>query len=260
MDEWAGVTPGTICVASGDLARYSRFCNSMMQLWAPPETQTRWSCGLNVAANFNHCIRNMEGDWVWIMGDDHVFAPDTLMRLLKHDVDVVVPIVIRRQPPFIPVLFKRRVPNSTSPQGTFPYLKWGELPQHGLIGMEEGLYVAGSAGMLIRKRVLDLVGDPWFEVGQCGREVINEDAHFCEKIAALGIELHADMDTWMGHVTPMTIWPSRAESGAWTTALDMGGPRLFQLPVGSADVIANELGGERVHDSAVKNVPINQGG
>lgn len=251
------MTPGTICVASGDLARYSRFCNSMMQVEAPPDTRTAWACGLNVAANFNHCIRNMTGEWVWIMGDDHVFAPDTLMRLLAHDVDVVVPVVIRRQPPFIPVLFKQRPPNSVSPMGTFPYIKWSELPQHGLIGPEQGLHVAGSAGMLIRKRVLDQIGDPWFEVGQCGREVINEDAHFCEKLATLGIPLYADLDTWMGHVTPMTIWPSRSANGAWTTAIDMGGPRLFQLPVGSADVIASELRGEQVHDNPLTGRAIN---
>mgnify|MGYP006866180342 CR=1 FL=1 len=44
-------------------------------------------------------------EWAWIMGDDHEFANVALIELLNTQVDIVVPLVVRRQPPFIPVLF-----------------------------------------------------------------------------------------------------------------------------------------------------------
>lgn len=241
--------PGTICVASSDLARYSEFSHSMLQCWRPNDTKIAWQIGLNVAANFNQCIRKMEGDWVWIMGDDHVFPPDTLYRLLDRNVDVVVPLCSRRKPPFIPVLFKERPADSTSPVGSFPYWAWEELPTSGL----HPVHVAGSAGMLIRKHVLDAIGDPWFEVGQCGRELMNEDAHFCLKLKEKGFQVYADVETWIGHLTPMAIWPHLTKGGQWTTGIDIGAPNLCLLPPGSANVIAKELGGEKaLHDGQPK--------
>ena len=113
--------PGAICIASGELARYPHFTNSMLNCLRPKGTIIPMHMGLNVAANFNAGVRqalsNPDLQWVWIMGDDHEFDQTTLLRLLDHQVDVVVPLVVRRQAPFIPVLFKH--PESTTPLGQF---------------------------------------------------------------------------------------------------------------------------------------------
>ena len=166
----------------------------------------------------------MVGEWIWIMGDDHILSPDTLIRLLDHNVDVVVPICVRRRPPFIPVIFKEA--HADTPKGQFPPWNWHELPDHGL--ME--IHAAGTAGMLIRKRVLEAFDDPWFEVGKAGADQLNEDTHFCGKLQRAGFKIHADLDTYIGHITPTCLWPARTATGEWTVSLDLGSNCRFQLP------------------------------
>lgn len=222
--------PGTVVVASGDLARYPGFTVSLLHLLRPPGTEFRFQVGLNVAASLNQGIRDMIGEWVWIMGDDHILPPDTLARLLMHDKDVIVPVCVRRKPPFIPVIFKK--PEPGTPAWSFPPWKWSELPPEG--GVHQ-IYVAGSAGMLIKRHVLEKVGDPWFEVGQQDSTQLNEDSYFCTKLAQLGIPLHVDLDTHIGHITPSVLWPARRADGQWTVEVRFSDSMKMQLPPGAAE-------------------------
>ena len=223
------LSPGAICIASGELSRYPSFPDSLVNLLRPAGTTIEWHCGLNVAANFNAGVRRMMANpalqWAWIMGDDHDFEPTTLLRLLERDLDIVVPLVVRRQPPFIPVLF--REPVDDTPLGQFPPYHWHELPAHGL----HEVYTAGSAGMLIRRSVFDAMDDPWFEMGKMGKDLTNEDTYFCLKAQEQGFRIFADTDVQMGHWTPMTLRPARLASGQWTVGVDMGqGVRVVMPP------------------------------
>ena len=224
--------PGAICIASGELARFPHFTHSMLHLLRPSGTTIEMHCGLNVAANFNAGVRRMLANpllqWAWIMGDDHEFDQTTLLRMLDRDVDLLVPLVVRRQPPFIPVLFK--VPVEGGPKGQFPPFRWDELPPHGLIGPAHGLYVAGSAGMLIRRRVLEAMRDPWFEVGLAGMDLLNEDVYFCQKAQEAGFAIYADMDVQLDHWTPMSLRPIRTDEGDWTVAINLGCELQVALP------------------------------
>lgn len=210
--------PGSILVASSDLQRYPGFTISLLHLQRPAGTDVIWNAGLNPAANFNGCIRRMpaQSEWAWIMGDDHILPPDCLMKLLDRGVDVVVPLCVRRQPPFIPVLFKEQQPDS--PLGQFPPFKWGEIPSTGL----HEAFVVGSAGMLIRRRVLEALADPWFEIGQMATDRGDEDTHFCLKVREAGFKIHFDADVMIGHMTPICLWPQRQANGEWSVALDLG--------------------------------------
>ena len=224
------ISPGTIIVASGDLARYPGFTVSLLHLLRPPGTAWRFQVGLNVAASLNQGIRDMTGEWVWIMGDDHILPPDTLARLLQHNKDVIVPVCVRRKPPFVPVIFKE--PREGDPEWKFPPWKWSELPASGGV---HRIHVAGSAGMLIRRHVLEKVGDPWFEVGQQDSQQLNEDSYFCTKLAKLGIPLHVDLDTWIGHITPSVLWPARNKDGTWTVEIRFDKNMSMILPPGAAE-------------------------
>jgi hypothetical protein len=210
--------PGAILVASGDLLRYPGFTISLLHLMRPEKTEVIWNAGLNPAANFNGCIRRMRShhEWAWIMGDDHVLPPDCLMRLLDRNVDVVVPLCVRRQPPFIPVLFKQQ--EADSPLGQFPPIKWSEVPSSGL----HECWVVGSAGMLVRRRVLEAIQDPWFEIGQMATDRGDEDTHFCLKVQQAGFKIHFDADVVIGHITPICLWPAKGADGKWTVSLDLG--------------------------------------
>jgi GT2 family glycosyltransferase len=200
----------------------------MLHMLRPTGTEIQMNCGLNVSANFNAGIRralaNPAVEWVWIMGDDHQFEADALIRLLDRDLDIVVPLVVRRQPPFIPVLF--RYPESDTPIGQFPPHHWHQLPSTGLLEV----YTAGSAGMLIRRHVLESIGDPWFETGKMGSDLTNEDTYFCKKAQDAGFKIYADMDVQMDHWTPVSFRPIRTAEGQWTVAINLGNDIQVALP------------------------------
>ena len=99
--------PGSIIIVSGDLSRYAAFCRSLTCLIAPPGTKTVWGIGADICKNANAALADRQGEWVWILGDDHVFAPDLLMPLLDRQVDVVSPRVTSRKPPFKSFVFRQ---------------------------------------------------------------------------------------------------------------------------------------------------------
>lgn len=240
--------PGAILVATGDLQRYPGFTISLLHLMRPEKTEVIWNAGLNPAANFNGCIRRMKPyhEWAWIMGDDHVLPPDCLMKLLDRDVDVVVPLCVRRQPPFIPVLFKSQRPDS--PLGQFPPFTWGEIPQSGI----HEAFVVGSAGMLIKRKVLEAIQAPWFEIGQMATDRGDEDTHFCLKVQEAGFKIHFDADVTIGHITPVCLWPAKGPDGKWTVSLDLG--KYMDGSAIRANLPSTWLNGvlERVQENAVR--------
>ena len=245
--------PGVICVASGELSRYPSFADSMIQLLRPRGTHVMWNCGLNVAANFNLAIRSMLANplyqWAWIMGDDHEFDPTTLLRLLDREQDILVPLVVRRQPPFIPVLFKEEQPDT--PYGQFPPHWWHEIPAHGL----HEVHVAGSAGMLIRRNVLESMEDPWFEAGRMGRDLTNEDTWFCKKAQQLGFRIFADCDVQMYHWTPMALVPLRTPKG-WTVGIKIGNDLTVSLPHAILEVWGGHIKEETKETFAARQAAI----
>lgn len=199
--------PGAIVIPSTEVLRFPLFVGNLLRLvlsgGAPEGTAAPfWHQGCDIPYEINHGIRRMLADptlqWAWILGDDHTFEPDILMRLLAHDVPVVAPLVLRRNVPNRTVIYKS--------DGTPLSLRADE---HGL----RPVYAVGNAGMLIRRSVLEAVGDPWFVHN--GPERAGEDLAFCGKLRRLGIPIAVDLDTFMGHITPVEIWPHRAADGTW---------------------------------------------
>jgi hypothetical protein len=188
---------GTIGVTSGDLTRYADFCASLTILGKPEGTRLIWTKSVDVVTNCNVICRNFIGDWVWFIGDDHVFDPDLLIRLLEHEVDVIVPLCLKRSPPYDPVVYGRQ-----NMQGEYV---GADLPESGLTE----IYAAGSAGMLIRRNVLEAIPDPWFE--QHGG--LNEDLTFFAKVRDAGFRIWCDVECLLGHMAPHTVWPAYREGG-----------------------------------------------
>lgn len=206
--------PGTIILVSGELARYSTFTQSMLSLVAPPGSQVIWKPGVNIAGNLNEMLEERSGEWVWLMGDDHLFAPDMLLRLLRHGVDVVAPLVTKRKPPFEPIVYRQTSRNTLGLEVVPPT----ELPP-------SGLYPAAActcAGIVIAMRVFDALTPPYFEVGQMGTTDLREDLYFLQKVRAKGFPVYVDLDTRLGHTTPGTIWPQYVD-GRWQVLVDFEG-------------------------------------
>jgi hypothetical protein len=201
---------GTIGVISSELARYSDFCASLAILLKPADARLIWTKNTDVVGNCNTIFRNAIGEWVWLLGDDHVFNPDILLRLLQHDVDIVVPLVLMRTPPYKPVVMAREC-DELDEHGHVQYEVAFDLPAAGL----HEVLAAGSAGMLIRRHVIEEMADPWFETDGRG---LNEDLTFCRKAREAGFRIWCDVDVPMGHIAPHTVWPDFRD-GAWAPNL-----------------------------------------
>lgn len=201
---------GTIGVIASELARYSDFCAALAILLKPPDARLIWTKAADVVGNSNTIFRNVMGEWVWLLGDDHVFEPDCLLRLLAHDVDIVVPLVLMRTPPYAPVVTNRQM-DDLDEHGNISYEIAFDLPASGLHEVQ----TAGSAGMLVRRHVIEAMPDPWFETDGRG---LNEDFTFCRKAREAGFRIWCDVDTPMGHIAPHTVWPDFRD-GAWAPNL-----------------------------------------
>ena len=143
-------SPGTIGIPMASLARYTGFFYDLNQLKVPKGTQLVIAEGVNVAYNCNNLVKSMTGDWLWIMGDDHRFSPDILLKLLERQVAIIVPVVCRRGMPFQTVLYKIAAPDRTA----YMTYSWAELSHEWPNGGLATLEAAGTGGMLIRKLFL----------------------------------------------------------------------------------------------------------
>lgn len=201
--------PGTIGILSGDLSRYTDFWLALRRVLRPEGSEFLSAQGSDIVVNMNNMVELMEGEWLWILGDDHVFDQNILIRLLSHDTDVVVPLCLKRSPPYHPVVYKCQDENGS-------HVTEMELPAHGL----HEVWAAGTAGMLVRKRVLDAIPRPVFTTAN-GSGTISEDLMFCRKIRDAGFKIHVDVDAKMGHISNMVVWPEHLED-AWHIVLELG--------------------------------------
>jgi hypothetical protein len=187
--------PGCVGIAAQDTGRFTAFTESMSSLQTPPDTHVMWRYGSHIVNGMNYLVDNMVGDWLWIMGDDHTFDPHLLLRLLDHKVDVVVPVCLMRQQPFLPVV---RVDDGGH------VLDLAKLkPSDGLLE----IHSAGSAGMLIRKPVLDKLKAVF--PGSVFQENpdVSEDFLLCQRIRELGFTIHCDLGSRLGHLAVVGILP-----------------------------------------------------
>lgn len=215
--------PGTVVVTAASLARYAEFWLSIEALKVPNGTRLIAARGADIPHQFNEGVRKMTGEWVWFLGDDHTFAPNTLLNLLDRELDVVLPVVPRRDSPFVPVLMHGPIAPQMRRYG------WQEIPVSGLFRLPNG-DSAGQAGALVKKSVLDQLGDPWFEGGQLTPGRLMEDMYFVQRLHDLDVPIHIDCEEVMPHIANITITPLR-HNGRWYAGhVTSNGPVLWDEP------------------------------
>lgn len=204
------VDQGLIGIVCGELTRYVHFWMCMLFL-DKLDTKLQIDPGSNITNQCNAIIKRArkEGSaWVWIMGDDHAFFPDILIKLLAHDVDVVVPHCLQRSAPYNPVQYK-----GLNHEGHHELEQ--DMPEKGL----HEIYAAGSAGMLVRKKVIDALPEkPFITTG--GNQ--NEDLEFCRAIREAGFKLWCDVETPLAHIGTQVVWPHWMDEYGWGAMLDIG--------------------------------------
>lgn len=216
--------PGTIGIYTDHIARFSDFTVSIQGLLTPPGTEFAWSRGVYLAYNTNRFIREMSDDseWLFLMDDDHRFDPDILMKLLDHDLDVVVATTSKKFPPYEPVLYER------SGELTDPNFGHTPISLNGKSGLVE-IDACGKPGMLIKRSVLDSMSDPWCEYRDSEQGA--EDIDFCIKIKEqTGVKIYADLDTQLSHMVAVAVTKAADPNGNWGSMLSLGQDKGVFLP------------------------------
>lgn len=216
--------PGGVAIITGELTRYVQSMRSVMSLKIPPRSVSVWRAGVLVAENVNQAIRSiLDNDamqWVWLMGDDHTFPDDIVLKLLDRDVDVVAPLCLNRAPPMDPVVVQ--------PDGKggrrLKYLE--DMPASGLYRLQPD-ETCGDAGLLIRRHVLEKLGDPWCARKRSGGNS-GEDQDFTARLQEEGFAIHIDVDNPIGHIMNTIVEPVH-EDGHWQVRLVGGGRMVCQL-------------------------------
>ena len=214
-------SPGCVALPTSEIGRFMLFTISLAGTIQPEGSRIYAAASANVTENLNSVVRQMlpEEKWLWVLGDDHVWPNDTLQVLLQEmdahpEADLMVPLVTKRNPPWHLVLYHTLEGqcNEDGIQLLRPYT-YEEVPKEGVFEVD----AAGSAGMLIRREVLDAIGDPWFNStpDREGRQVImNEDITFCLRARELGFRLFATTAATMGHLGIFNVRPVHRE-GRW---------------------------------------------
>ena len=95
-------------------------------------------------------------DWMWFVDADMKFPPESLLRLMKHDVDIVGADYRLRTPPFPRIGL---VVDPIDPTGqTYKTPDWDNEPKTGLV--ERSLLGLGM--LLVKREVFEGWGPPWF--------------------------------------------------------------------------------------------------
>lgn len=194
----ASSAPGVIAMPAVDWM-WTASALALVELFvdAPDGTGLELEVGMStIAAKRTSLVRGMlrrpEAAWILFLDSDMVAPPDTIARLLAHDVDVVGGLYVGRQPPHAPKTWR-----VSAPAGHLvPVQDFTAGP--GLVEVD----ATGTGCLLVRRRVFEVVSAPWFVADPSG---VNEDVAFCRAAQAAGFSIYCDTSLSVGHVSAQPI-------------------------------------------------------
>ena len=218
-----GFAPGTVIVPTSGAPRFISFYHALSDLQVPAGTRVSIGSSADICVNMNILMDEAIGDWVFILGDDHTFDPDALLRLLRHRLPAIVGLNVQRQPPYWPVLLQG------APGSSLKNLSWDDIPTgRGLWYPAKDMY-PGNAGMLIQMDVIQRLEKPIFRAGQFTPGIVNEDIWLMHSLKQLGVPVPIDLSVCLGHSANLTAKPILTETG-WRVQFDYSrGKTAFKI-------------------------------
>ncbi len=158
---------------------------------------------------------------VFIVEDDSMFHPATVINLLTHDVPVVAGLCPNRNPPFFPYIYQ-----DSSDKG---------IQYRALTKRDRGLIKVGATGMggiLIKTSVFDKLTKPYFNTYFIGEVEWGQDVHFAKSLIDAGIDVYCDLNVPIWHATHCAIATMLMENGEWKTVIKIA-DSVVTIPVPS---------------------------
>lgn len=206
--------PGMIAFCTSGWPRTEDFWLSLNGSYVPNGSQLHKLSGVGVATMMtmaaNKFMQEKDLHWMWITGDDHIWAEDLIPvmieRAKKFDCKILAPLVCRKAPPFESVMFLQDKP-----------LDFHDLPMN---GKPVPVFRVGTAGMLIQREVFEAMAKnpdvPPFKGQGHSPDQVGEDIHFCDLAQQLGYRVWVDPTLSMGH-SPygVSCWPVYRDDKWW---------------------------------------------
>ena len=146
--------------------------------------------GAGVSCNRNSGVAialQHKAKWIFFVDDDMVLPPDTILRLLARNVNVVSGLYVKRQQPFVPIAYNIE-------DGDF--IPIADPPDDTLVQVD----AVGGGCLLVDTTVFSQLPKPYFAVPPHGTYVMSEDIYFCQQLTSRGIKVHLDTGATCGHV------------------------------------------------------------
>lgn len=225
---------GTVAIPTRDVGRYTFAEISRTILTLPPETYFDWEISTYLALARNKLVQRVldsNSDWIFFVDDDQALRPDTLMRLLSYEKPIVSGLYLNRNRPFFPIAFSERAED-----GTYIPIDLPTLPKEGLLQVQ----AVGAGCLLIRREVLEAIGENWFQHGRVDDWDASEDIIFCEQARAAGYEIFVDLGTQVGHFAPAAVWPSWVDQ-EWAVGFSVADGLRLYCPIEKAAEAADAV-------------------
>lgn len=204
---------GVVGISSGEVGRHASFYPELLQVRRPLGTVVLHSLGLYVYENRNRLTAQalkLGAEWIWYVDDDHRFAPDTLERLLAHNVSIVSGVYVKRGAPFTPLRYYQEDADGSITDAYFAQQDTGL----------KSVAAVGAGCLLVRRAVLDAIGPPHWQPGRSAiGDTLGEDVEFCRRVREKGFKIWCDFDTPVGHLATGVITPRRSQDGTWRLEL-----------------------------------------
>lgn len=169
--------------------------------------------GGSVPQNLNVIINEAQKNectHVFIVEDDSMFHPATVINLLTHNKDVVAGLC----------------PNRTYPFQAYVYGDANEngLQYYPLKDEDQGLIRVlgvGMGGILIKMSVFDKLKKPYFVTTYKGEQEWGQDIWFQKSLIDAGIEVYCDTSIPIWHATHCAL-ATLFKDGQWKTVIKIG--------------------------------------
>ena len=202
-------------------SRNDHFYDYFNMLEKPVDTAITFARGQSPARNRNLIIKQAlqyDRTHILFLDDDLAFAPDLLIRLMKHDVDMVTALYLMRNYPHKPIIFDYA--DEIGRCGNY----YPKDTDSGLIP----IVAAGLGACLINTDVFRKLEEPWVRLGELEKDHWCDDIGFFRRTREAGFQLYCDLDVVAGHMANVVIWPQK-KGGVWTTIYDTSGEGHVQF-------------------------------
>lgn len=197
-----------IGLSTAEYIRRADFIPSFLALQKPPNSIMITVHGQSPAKARNLIIeQGIANDCTHILfvDDDMILQPDTLMRLLSHDKDIVSALYLLRSFPHYPALF-----NEAFESGVCKFMS---------LDKQEGLVKGVNCGLgcvLIATDVFKKLEKPYVRLGEIEPDGWCDDIGFFNRCRNAGFDIYCDFDATIGHLANVTVWPEK-HNNKWMT-------------------------------------------